>query len=73
MSGGLSALRDQLEGSTAGATVVGKISPEVFTVLIDSGWTVTVRVSSYAAGELGVGQRANLMLDPDGSLRLVPG
>jgi hypothetical protein len=61
-------------GTIALGTIVGRVSPVAFSVLIDSGWTVTVKVSSELAAELTVGQRANLVLAPDGSpgsLRLV--
>ena len=63
-------------GSIALGTVVGRVSPVAFSVLIDSGWTVTVKVSSELAAQLRVGQRASLVLAPDGSpgsLRLVTG
>jgi hypothetical protein len=61
-------------GTLALGTVVGRISPIAFSVLIDSGWTVTVKVSSELAAELKIGQRAGLVLAPDGApgdLRLV--
>jgi hypothetical protein len=61
-------------GTIALGTVVGRISPIAFSVLIDSGWTVTVKVSSELAAELRIGQRAGLLLAPDGApagLRLV--
>jgi hypothetical protein len=58
------------------ATVVGRLSAEVLCVLADSGWRMTLRVPAELASELRVGQRAELVLGPNGwpqSLRLIAG
>jgi hypothetical protein len=57
--------RGQPRGALFG-TVVGHVSADVLCVLAESGWTVTLRVPAELARQLPVGQRARLILGPDG-------
>lgn len=57
-------------------TVVGRLSLEELCILTDQGWRVTLRVPTVIGSQLGLGQRAELVLGPDGwpvSLRLIAG
>jgi hypothetical protein len=56
---------EQLRRAAFG-TVIGRVSADVLCVLAESGWTVTVRVPAEMAPQLPVGQRARLILGPDG-------